>query len=59
MADVATVRLMLKAAPADGVRERIAGALRERIGIQFAVEIVDDIERSEYKVRRWHDERVR
>jgi hypothetical protein len=41
------------------VGERIAGALRDRIGIQFAVEIVDDIERSEYKVRRWHDERVR
>jgi hypothetical protein len=58
MADVATVRLMLKA-PADGLVERIGGALRDRIGIQFAVEVVDDIERSEYKVRRWHDERVR
>jgi phenylacetate-CoA ligase len=58
MADIATVRLMLKA-PADGLVERIGGALRDRIGIQFAVEVVDDIERSEYKVRRWHDERVR
>ena len=58
MADIATVRLMLKG-EADGVGERIGGALRDRIGIQFAVEVVDDIERSEYKVRRWHDERIR
>ena len=40
-------------------RSASRGALRDRIGIQFAVEVVDDIERSEYKVRRWHDERVR
>lgn len=58
MADIATVRVMLKE-EADGLAERIGGALRDRIGIQFAVEVVDDIERSEYKVRRWQDERVR
>ena len=60
MADVATVRLMLKAAPADGLAERdrrrparsgSASSSRSRSSTS--------IERSEYKVRRWHDERVR
>jgi phenylacetate-CoA ligase len=59
MADIATVRVMLKTPAADGLPERIGGALRDRIGIHFAVEVVDAIERSEYKVRRWHDERIR
>lgn len=59
MADVATVRVMLKGGTPDGIADRLAGALRERIGIQFAVELVDGLERSEYKVRRWQDDRVR
>ena len=33
--------------------------LRRKMGISFAVEIVPYIEQSDYKVRRWRDERVR
>jgi phenylacetate-CoA ligase len=58
MADIATVQLML-AGPADGVADEVAAALHRRIGIHFAVEIVPELERSEYKARRWRDERVR
>ena len=41
--------------------ERIADGLRARIGIRFAVEIVPPgtLSHSEYKVRRWHDQRER
>ena len=64
-ADVATARVMPKAdIPADrqaAFVERIADGLRARIGIRFAVEIVPPgtLRHSEYKARRWHDQRDR
>jgi phenylacetate-CoA ligase len=58
LADVATVRLMVSGS-ADGLAGELASALHRRIGIHFAVELVEELERSEYKARRWHDERVR
>ena len=61
-ADVATVKLM----PKSGVRgealpPRVASSLRERIGIRFRVEVVPPgtLRHSEYKARRWIDERRR
>ena len=50
--------------PADGGIEAAGDAVghflqRRRIGIHFAVTLVDDLPRSEYKARRWQDERVR
>ena len=36
-----------------------AAALHRRLGIHFAVALVDELPRSEYKARRWRDERVR
>jgi phenylacetate-CoA ligase len=60
-ADVATVEVMTKAPLAEEAREgfarAIAGGLRERVGIGFGVELHDELPRSEYKARRWHDER--
>ena len=58
-ADVATVRVMPKIAGSEDLSDRLAVALRDRIGIHFAVELVTEIERSEYKVRRWQDDRIR
>jgi phenylacetate-CoA ligase len=63
-ADVATVRVMAKAT-ADlcdpgAFASRVADALRERVGVRFAVELVPPgtLARSEYKARRWRDERA-
>ena len=41
--------------------DRIARGLRERIGFRFEVEIVPPgtLSHSEYKARRWHDQRGR
>jgi phenylacetate-CoA ligase len=59
--DVATVAIMPKAALApdagDAFRDAVAARLRERIGISFDVELRDELPRSEYKARRWHDHR--
>jgi phenylacetate-coenzyme A ligase PaaK-like adenylate-forming protein len=43
-----------------GAVVELAQALRERIGISFDVELVQPgtLARSEYKARRWIDERV-
>ena len=64
-ADIATVRVMpettLSERKAGEVGERVAKGLRQRIGIGFAVEILEpgSLGRSEYKARRWIDERNR
>ncbi len=64
-ADVATARVMpkagLDAGRAAALAERIGRSLRERTGIGFAVELVGAgaLERSDYKARRWIDERDR
>ena len=64
-ADIATVRVM-PAAPLVGTAasqlvEHIGRRLHERIGIHFKVELLaaGELERSEYKARRWVDERSR
>lgn len=63
-ADVATLRVMpLPDATEEelgGAVVELARALRERIGISFDVELVQPgtLARSEYKARRWIDERV-
>ena len=65
LADVATVRIMPKQrldhASGNTLNQKIAERLRERIGISFVVDQVDPgaLERSEYKARRWIDERNR
>ena len=64
-ADVATARVMPKRAIAAdqhaAFAQAIADRLRRRIGIGFAVEVVPPgtLQHSEYKVRRWKDERGR
>jgi phenylacetate-CoA ligase len=60
-ADIATARVMLRTAPADpeAFRENLIARLRTKTGIRFAVELADDLGRSNYKARRWRDERVR
>jgi phenylacetate-CoA ligase len=61
LADLATVQIMTRAPLPEDEREgfahTVAGALRERVGIGFAVELSAELPRSEYKARRWHDER--
>jgi phenylacetate-CoA ligase len=63
-ADVATVQVMPKAATpiADGgiFVERLAARLRERVGVRFEIQLVPPgtLQRSEYKARRWRDERA-
>ena len=64
-ADVATARVMPKSAIAADQQaafaQAIADRLRRRIGIGFAVEVVapGTLQHSEYKARRWKDERGR
>ncbi len=60
--DIAQVTIMLKggldpASHAD-VRMQVSDTLRRAIGIGFKVAI-GDVARSEYKARRWRDERSR
>ena len=64
-ADVAEVRVMTDV-PRTGkistqLKEKCAAALRRQIGISFSVELVErgTIKRSEYKARRWIDNRDR
>jgi phenylacetate-CoA ligase len=59
LADVASVQVMTRTAPPDGFCDAIAHGLHRRIGIHFAVSLVEELPRSEYKARRWQDERVR
>ncbi len=59
MADVASLQVMVGSGPRRGFTEMVADGLKHRIGIHFAVSIVDELPRSEYKARRWRDERVR
>ncbi|MGH6953355.1 MAG: phenylacetate--CoA ligase family protein [Alphaproteobacteria bacterium] len=63
--DVATARIMPKTAlapaRAKSLAEEVGAKLRERIGIRFGVELLPEgaLARSEYKARRWVDERTR
>jgi phenylacetate-CoA ligase len=61
-ADVATVRVMLKdLQPAEQHwQDRLGESLQKRIGIRFRVELVPrgGLARSEYKAKRWLDQRV-
>jgi len=59
LSDIASVFVMPKQGAASDLVDRLASGLHRRIGIHFDVSLVDDIPRSEYKVRRWRDERVR
>lgn len=62
-ADIATVRVMPKKALAgeevSNWRRYLADSLRKRIGITFAVEVLPPgaLARSEYKAKRWQDDR--
>lgn len=60
--DIATVTVMLKRHVAlentSALTSTVAHALHSRLGIHFSVK-VGELERSEYKARRWRDERVR
>jgi phenylacetate-CoA ligase len=61
--DVATVSIMPKDGLPGEAREALQQEVRRRlkdgVGITFEVELTEEIERSEYKARRWHDHRVR
>lgn len=63
LSDIAKIQVMTKTALTDAARptfvKNLQDQLRQRMGISFAVEIVSQVERSEYKARRWRDERVR
>jgi phenylacetate-CoA ligase len=59
LADVAAVKVMTKTPPPVGFADELERGLHRRIGIHFAVSLVDHLPRSEYKARRWLDERVR
>ncbi|MCD5422891.1 AMP-binding protein [Rhodococcus pyridinivorans] len=58
-ADVIRMQVMPKAPLNDGPGfiGELSTRLRDRIGISFAVELCDDLPRSEYKARRWADRR--
>ena len=61
--DVATLRLQLRASAgqdqASSLTQHIRGLVKQRLGINFDIEIVTGIEVSEYKARRWKDHRQR
>lgn len=63
MADVLTVEVMPKQELSDEqastFRSALGSTLKERIGLNFDVTFVDSLPRSEYKARRWRDERAR
>lgn len=59
LADVATVQVMTKGMARSGLVEELGHRLHQRIGIHFGIELADELPRSEYKARRWRDERVR
>ncbi|MFN0044621.1 MAG: phenylacetate--CoA ligase family protein [Alphaproteobacteria bacterium] len=62
--DIATVRIMpvraLAEAPARALADSLVQALRHKIGIGFAVDVLDPgaLDRSDYKARRWVDRRA-
>lgn len=64
-ADVVTLQIMPeRSIPQDGVEQfsaQLGGKLRDRIGIRFNIEVVPvgAFKRSEYKARRWIDQRAR
>lgn len=63
LTDVVTVKIMPKKSnppEADELFvEQVANSLRKKIGIRINVELVPELPRSEYKARRWSDERIR
>ena len=63
LSDVATVNVMPKRVLAAEEKQSfcqvVRQGLRDATGIQFECELVDALERSEYKARRWKDERTR
>ncbi len=63
LSDIAQLNVMTKAVLSDAARpvfiKNLQELLRQKMGISFIVEIVPNVERSEYKARRWRDERVR
>lgn len=63
MSDIAAVRIMTKGPLPEADRasfvNNISGLLRQRMGISFAIDLVDHLPRSEFKARRWRDERER
>jgi hypothetical protein len=58
-ADIAAVKIMTKGPTADSdlFLSRVVETLRTRVGIGFEAQLSDDLPRSEYKARRWDDER--
>jgi phenylacetate-CoA ligase len=60
--DVATVRIMPKVPVAEASRNgfvaKVSDRLKAKIGISFEVELCEQLPRSEYKARRWHDHRA-
>jgi phenylacetate-CoA ligase len=58
-ADQVIVEVMTKGAVGDQFPSAVSEALRKRIGLHTTVRPVDELPRSEYKARRWVDERVR
>jgi phenylacetate-CoA ligase len=60
-ADVASVQIMTKEPMPDAQAflSRVVETLRTRVGVRFDAHLSDDLPRSEYKARRWEDERVR
>ncbi|MEZ5776609.1 MAG: AMP-binding protein [Hyphomicrobiaceae bacterium] len=62
--DVATLKVMPKSVSGESEmeawRERLSEAVQRKVGIRFVVEILKpgDLAHSEYKARRWVDERV-
>jgi phenylacetate-CoA ligase len=59
MADRVAVEVMTKSRVGDEFRTAVAEALRLKIGLHCSVECVAELPRSEYKARRWIDERAR
>ncbi len=59
-ADIAAVKIMTKQPMPDpeAFLRRVVETLRTRVGIRFDAELSDELPRSEYKARRWEDERT-
>lgn len=60
-ADIATVQIMTKRQLPDSQAflSRVVDTLRTRVGVRFDARLTDELPRSEYKARRWRDERDR
>jgi phenylacetate-CoA ligase len=59
--DIARVQIMTKDPMPDpqAFLSRVVNTLRTRVGVRFDAHLSDDLPRSEYKARRWEDERDR